>query len=181
MMPDDVYPFIVTPLGAQQGGGFKIQFPDFLGFGESYGTTVDEAVENGMKAKAGWIDVLTKAGLLLPLPHSFVLLPPAAMGALMTLVQKPRRGRGRPSRTLAYEDKAILGLLHHEMACRPGDDAKAIARHVLECLRAGENVLEEKPLNFGPDHHQTIERWARHIRDFRKNKGPLFVSEGDAI
>lgn len=52
----DQFPFVVRPLEAEEGGGFLIEFPDLPGC-ISDGDTIEQAIENGMAAKAAWLRV----------------------------------------------------------------------------------------------------------------------------
>lgn len=50
------FPFVIRPLEAEEGGGFLIEFPDLPGC-ISDGETIEQAIENGMDAKAAWLRV----------------------------------------------------------------------------------------------------------------------------
>jgi antitoxin HicB len=61
------YPFTVRPLTQDEGGGYLIEFPDLPGC-MSDGETVEEAIANGMDAKASWIAAMREAGRAIPMP-----------------------------------------------------------------------------------------------------------------
>lgn len=48
------YPFEVSPLPAEEGGGYLITFPDLPGC-ISDGATPEEAIQNGMDAVKSWL------------------------------------------------------------------------------------------------------------------------------
>lgn len=55
------YRFTIRPLGADEGGGFLIEYPDLPGC-VSDGETIEEAIANGRDAKAAWITAMREAG-----------------------------------------------------------------------------------------------------------------------
>lgn len=61
------YPFTVRPLGAKEGGGYLIEFPDLPGC-ISDGKTIDEAITNGTDAKQEWLAAAKKSGRSTPEP-----------------------------------------------------------------------------------------------------------------
>jgi antitoxin HicB len=61
------YPFEVRPLGAEEGGGYLISFPDFADC-VSDGATIDEALANGRRALKETIAALREAGHPVPEP-----------------------------------------------------------------------------------------------------------------
>ena len=48
------YPFVITPLGHEDGGGYLIEFPDLPGC-VSDGETPEKAIANGRAAVRAWI------------------------------------------------------------------------------------------------------------------------------
>jgi len=64
------YPFELTPLSEDDGGGWLIVFPDFPGAVMSDGETPEEALANGRKALDSVISVYTEDGRTLPTPFS---------------------------------------------------------------------------------------------------------------
>jgi antitoxin HicB len=65
----DEYPFEVTPLSEEDGGGFLITWPDLSGC-MSDGETVAEAIENGCDAFQAWMQVHIEDGREIPEPGS---------------------------------------------------------------------------------------------------------------
>ena len=63
------YPFEITPLTEEDGGGFLISFPDFNQC-ISDGETVEQAIENGLDALLETIDTLESMGFPVPQPDS---------------------------------------------------------------------------------------------------------------
>jgi antitoxin HicB len=61
------YPFSMSPLSEDEGGGYLIEFPDLPGC-MSDGATVEEALLNGTDAVASWIDAMRQAGRPIPAP-----------------------------------------------------------------------------------------------------------------
>lgn len=68
-MNELIYPFNISILSVEEGGGFLIEFPDLPGC-ISDGDTVDEAIENGKDALFCWIEAAKDYGDEIPLPHS---------------------------------------------------------------------------------------------------------------
>ncbi|WP_428561475.1 MAG: type II toxin-antitoxin system HicB family antitoxin [Solidesulfovibrio sp. DCME] len=64
------YPFNLTPLSEEDGGGWLIVFPDFPGAVMSDGETPEEALANGRDALEGVIAVYREDGRELPAPGS---------------------------------------------------------------------------------------------------------------
>jgi len=62
------YPFSLTPLSEEDGGGWLIVFPDFPGSVMSDGDTPEEALKNGRDALDGVIAVYKEDGRELPAP-----------------------------------------------------------------------------------------------------------------
>ncbi len=69
-IPDfDEYPFEITPLSDEDGGGFLITWPDLPGC-MSDGETVEEAIESGRDAFLAWMQVYVEDGREIPEPGS---------------------------------------------------------------------------------------------------------------
>ncbi len=62
------YPFELSPLSDEDGGGWLIVFPDFPGAVMSDGETPEEALANGRKALDCVIAVYEEDGRVLPAP-----------------------------------------------------------------------------------------------------------------
>lgn len=65
----EAYPFEITPLGTEDGGGYLITWPDLPGC-MSDGETVEEAIRNGREAFEAWMQVCIKEGREIPKPGS---------------------------------------------------------------------------------------------------------------
>ncbi|MEO5350033.1 MAG: type II toxin-antitoxin system HicB family antitoxin [Magnetococcus sp. YQC-3] len=78
----DDYPFEISKLSAEDGGGYLISFTDFNEC-ISDGETVAEAIENGMDALKGMILSMEDLGIPVPLPRSG-----GASGRFVTRVPK---------------------------------------------------------------------------------------------
>jgi antitoxin HicB len=61
------YPFAVSPLSEDEGGGYLIEFPDLPGC-MSDGATPEEALRNGADAVECWIEAMREAGRPIPAP-----------------------------------------------------------------------------------------------------------------
>jgi antitoxin HicB len=61
------YRFTVRPLSSDEGGGYLVEFPDLPGC-ISDGDTIQEAIANGLEAKAEWIATMHEAGRPIPAP-----------------------------------------------------------------------------------------------------------------
>jgi antitoxin HicB len=61
------YPFAVSPLSEDEGGGYLIEFPDLPGC-MSDGATPEEALRNGADAVECWIEAMREAGRPVPAP-----------------------------------------------------------------------------------------------------------------
>jgi antitoxin HicB len=59
------YPFAVSPLSEDEGGGYLIEFPDLPGC-MSDGATLEEALRNGVDAVECWIEAMRQAGRPIP-------------------------------------------------------------------------------------------------------------------
>jgi antitoxin HicB len=66
------YPFRITPLSTQDGGGYLIEFPDVPGC-MSDGETPDEAIANGRDALKAFQRTVREFGDLLPEPGVFAV------------------------------------------------------------------------------------------------------------
>jgi antitoxin HicB len=77
------YPFEIRPLGADEGGGFLISYPDFAEC-ISDGETVEEALKNGQEALQATIAALNSKGLPVPAANSGGI----ASGKFVTRVPK---------------------------------------------------------------------------------------------
>ena len=65
------YPFNISILPAEEGGGYLIEFPDLPGC-ISDGETIDEAIANGKDAMLCWIETAKQHGDEVPQPSSSV-------------------------------------------------------------------------------------------------------------
>ena len=65
------YPFNISILPAEEGGGYLIEFPDLPGC-ISDGETIDEAIANGKDAMLCWIETAKQHGDEVPQPNSSV-------------------------------------------------------------------------------------------------------------
>lgn len=65
--PFEAYAYILSPLSAEDGGGFMVSFPDLPGC-ISDGETEIEAVANGRDAFATWVSACIDAGRAVPAP-----------------------------------------------------------------------------------------------------------------
>ena len=63
------YPFSITILPPEEGGGYLIEFPDLPGC-ISDGETIDEAITNGKDALFCWIETAKQYGDEIPQLHS---------------------------------------------------------------------------------------------------------------
>lgn len=61
------YPFAMSPLSEDEGGGYLIEFPDLPGC-ISDGATPEEALRNGADAVECWIEAMREAGKPIPAP-----------------------------------------------------------------------------------------------------------------
>jgi antitoxin HicB len=66
------YPFAVSPLSEDEGGGYLIEFPDLPGC-MSDGATPEEALRNGADAVECWIEAMREAGRPVPAPSKAVV------------------------------------------------------------------------------------------------------------
>jgi antitoxin HicB len=61
------YPFTISHLSTEEGGGYLIEFPDLPGC-MSDGETIEEAIDNGQDAMISWIEAAKAAGRAIPKP-----------------------------------------------------------------------------------------------------------------
>jgi antitoxin HicB len=61
------YPFQITPLSSEDGGGYLVTFPDLPGC-MSDGETVEEAIEMARDAFKCWMSVYIEEGREIPAP-----------------------------------------------------------------------------------------------------------------
>lgn len=66
-MTSSDYPFTMSPLSEDEGGGYLIEFPDLPGC-MSDGATLEEALRNGADAVQSWIEAMQEAGRPIPAP-----------------------------------------------------------------------------------------------------------------
>lgn len=85
--PFEAYAHIVSPLSAEDGGGYLITFPDLPGC-MSDGETEAEAVLNGRDAFASWISTRADAGKSIPAPSYQPEPVPMASGRFVTRLPK---------------------------------------------------------------------------------------------
>lgn len=65
--PFEAYTHVVSPLSAEDGGGFLITFPDLPGC-VSDGETIEEAIENGRDAFISWVSAHVDMKKTIPKP-----------------------------------------------------------------------------------------------------------------
>ena len=63
------YPFNISILPTEEGGGYLIELPDLPGC-ISDGETIDEAIANGKEALSCWIETAKQHGDEIPRPYS---------------------------------------------------------------------------------------------------------------
>lgn len=63
------YPYEITTLSEEDGGGFLVTYPDLPGC-ISDGETIEEAIAMGEDAKKSWIETRLEKGLEVPEPFS---------------------------------------------------------------------------------------------------------------
>ena len=68
------YPFHISILPDEEGGGYLIEFPDLPGC-ISDGETINEAIANGADAISCWIETAKQYGDEIPQPRSSVDSP----------------------------------------------------------------------------------------------------------
>ena len=67
--PFEAYTHVISPLSAEDGGGFLITFPDLPGC-VSDGETIEEAIENGRDAFISWVSA--RADMKKPIPKPVI-------------------------------------------------------------------------------------------------------------
>ena len=67
------YPFQITPLSEDEGGGYLITFPDLPGC-MSDGDTPEEAILNVRDAIRTWLDTARETGRTIPAPSRHLAL-----------------------------------------------------------------------------------------------------------
>jgi antitoxin HicB len=95
------YPFEISPLSQEDGGGFLITFPDFSE-SLSDGDTIDEAIQNGLDALRETIAALESKGYPVPEPNS---------GKLSQLIQLPKNLYHRLEKDAKQEGISINTLI----------------------------------------------------------------------
>jgi antitoxin HicB len=85
--PFESYAHIVSPLSAEDGGGFLITFPDLPGC-MSDGETEADAVKSGRDAFESWVSARIDAGKLVPAPVYQPSPAPMASGRFVTRLPK---------------------------------------------------------------------------------------------
>ena len=63
------YPYILTPLSEEDGGGYLIEFPDLPGC-MSDGETPEEAISMGKDAIEAWLSTAKASDMKIPQPNS---------------------------------------------------------------------------------------------------------------
>jgi antitoxin HicB len=85
--PFEAYAHIVSPLSAEDGGGFLITFPDLPGC-MSDGETEAEAIINGRDAFESWVSARADAGKPIPEPAYRPEATPSVSGRFVTRLPK---------------------------------------------------------------------------------------------
>ena len=85
--PFEAYAHVVSPLSADEGGGFLITFPDLPGC-MSDGETEAEAVINSCDAFESWVSARVDAGTSIPEPAYRPEAAPAVSGRFVTRLPK---------------------------------------------------------------------------------------------
>jgi predicted RNase H-like HicB family nuclease len=85
--PFEAYAHVVSPLTADEGGGFLITFPDLPGC-MSDGATEAEAAANGRDAFEAWVSARVDAGKSIPEPAYRPEATPSASGRFVTRLPK---------------------------------------------------------------------------------------------
>lgn len=93
------YPFEISPLSQEDGGGFLITFPDFSEC-ISDGDTIEEAIQNGLDALRETIVALESKGYPVPEP-----------GSHSQLIQLPKNLSHRLERYAKQEGMSINILI----------------------------------------------------------------------
>jgi antitoxin HicB len=85
--PFEAYAHIVSPLKAEEGGGFLITFPDLPGC-MSDGESEADALDNGRDAFASWVSAMVDAGQEVPAPLYRAGPVPTVSGRFVARVPK---------------------------------------------------------------------------------------------
>jgi antitoxin HicB len=85
--PFEAYAHIVSPLSAEEGGGFLITFPDLPGC-MSDGETEADAIANGRDAFESWVSARADAGKPIPEPAYRPEATPSVSGRFVTRLPK---------------------------------------------------------------------------------------------
>lgn len=85
--PFEAYAHIVSPLSAEDGGGFLITFPDLPGC-MSDGETEADAIINGRDAFESWVSARADAGKPIPEPAYRPEATPSVSGRFVTRLPK---------------------------------------------------------------------------------------------
>jgi len=83
----EAYAYILSPLSADDGGGYLITFPDLPGC-MSDGETGAQALANGRDAFASWVSARVDAGKSVPAPSYQPDPVPLASGRFVTRLPK---------------------------------------------------------------------------------------------
>jgi antitoxin HicB len=67
MIPDVPYRFTIRPLPEEEGGGYRIEFPELPGC-MSDGATIEEPIMGGVDAMRGWTPAMRAEGHPIPAP-----------------------------------------------------------------------------------------------------------------
>lgn len=63
------YPYSINPLSEEEGSGWVVEFLDLKGI-IGTGDTIEEALEDAMQAKNGWLELCHEEGSKIPEPWS---------------------------------------------------------------------------------------------------------------
>ena len=80
------YPFEISPLSKEEGGGFLISFPDLPGC-ISDGSTPEDAIRNGFDAAKSWLETANEFNDELPEPGE------SSSGKFITRIPKTLHAR----------------------------------------------------------------------------------------
>lgn len=80
------YPFEISPLSKEEGGGFLISFPDLPGC-ISDGSTPEEAIRNGFDAAKSWLETANEFNDEIPEPGE------SSSGKFITRIPKTLHAR----------------------------------------------------------------------------------------
>lgn len=109
--PFESYAHMVSPLSAEDGGGYLITFPDLPGC-MSDGDTMEEVITNGRDAFASWVSARIDAGQEVPPPSA---ARPAQSYSGKFIVRVPRSLHARLAQNASAEgvslNQYVTGLL----------------------------------------------------------------------